>query len=189
MPTLNERIKIAPRGLFFFAGLFFTTVLYYSQGSSKQDYAGDLAKLKAEFAKTQETLKFTQERATNKGKFQEDMERVSQTFRLALDYLPKELDTQDLLKKIYSEARAAGVQLADFKPKDSVSKDFYDELPMEIQIKGTYSQIVTFLGNICKVPRIINIRDVHITSPTLVDGYPVLQLNGVLVGYRYKEAK
>jgi len=117
------------------------------------------------------------------------MERVSQTFRLALDYLPKELDIEDLLKKIYSEARAAGVQLTDFKPKDSVSKDFYDELPMEIQLKGSYAQLVTFLGNISKIPRIINIRDVHINDPAFVDGYPTLKLNGVLVGYRYKEAK
>jgi type IV pilus assembly protein PilO len=114
---------------------------------------------------------------------------MSQTFRLALDYLPKELDIQDLLRKIYSESRAAGVQLTNFKPKDPVSKDFYDELLMEIELRGNYPQLVLFLSYVSKLPRIINIKNVELIDPVYIDGVPMLKMRGTLVAYRYKEGK
>ena len=80
------------------------------------------------------------------------------------------------------------MELTTFKPKESVSKDFYDEIPMEFAISGNYSQLVTFLANIGKLPRIINVLNVEITPTGTVDGIPMLKLSGILVGYRYKEA-
>ncbi|MDZ4677830.1 MAG: type 4a pilus biogenesis protein PilO [Oligoflexia bacterium] len=189
MATLQDRLKLAPKSFFLLVGLGLAASLYYSYGSKAEELAPLIVQLRADVEKNRIKLKVTQDRAQDKGKFQEEMERISQTFRLALDYLPKELEIQDMLKKIYSEARTAGVELSNFKPKEVVVKDFYEELPMEIQLKGTYPQMVNFLGNVSKIPRIINIRNVEIDKPVIVDGYPVMRMTGVLVGYRYKEPR
>lgn len=188
MATFSEKIKLAPPMAFLTIGIIaFTAVFFLQSGTSVP--ATQLAASKAELTKFQNKLKETQEATQNKPRFQEEMERVSQTFRLALDYLPKELDVQDLLKKVSSEARAAGVELTHFVPKEPASRDFYDELPMEIGLAGTYTQLVTFLASVCKLPRIINIKNLEISSPTIQDGIPLLKMSGVLVGYRYKEVK
>jgi type IV pilus assembly protein PilO len=187
MPSLTDRLKIASPSLFVGFGIGFVGLLYFSQGSGN-NYESRIADVKTKLTISQKKLKETVEITSNKQKFQGEMERVSQTFRLALEYLPKELDIQDLLKKIYSEARSAGVELTHFVPKQAVAKDFYDEIPMEIEVAGTFSQLVLFLANVGKLPRIINVLNVELGTPILVDGSPMLKMKGILVAYRYKES-
>ncbi len=189
MATLEERIKYSPRSTFVVGGIVLAVLTWSAVDSPTKRFDPEIARIQQELADAEKKLAETEERFSNKGKFQEEMERVSQTFRLALDYLPKELDTQDLLKKISLEARSAGVELGKFTPKETVAKDFYEELPMDIQVKGSYTQLVTFLLNVSKVHRIINIRNVELGEPVLTDGVPLMQLSGTLVGYRYKEVK
>jgi type IV pilus assembly protein PilO len=186
MPTISERILITPVKVFLGLGIVACGLLYVARGPGT-NYSQEISDVSSQLKAAQVKLKSTEETAANKPKFQEEMERVSQTFRLALEYLPKELDIQDILKKIYSEARTSGVELTNFKPKDTVAKDFFEEIPMEIEVGGTYPQLVLFLANIGKLPRIINIKNVDIGNPILIDGYPTLKLKGTLIGYRYKE--
>lgn len=187
MANLEEVVQSKSPRFFFMVGVLAAAGIYY--GQPPMDYENLISKAKNDISVAQEKLRLTQERTQNKDKYQKEMEVLSETFRQVLEYLPKQLDTQDLLKKIYSEARAAGVEFSNFKPRDSVAKDFYDELPMDIQVKGAFSQLLNFMSNIGKIPRIINIRNVELGSPTMLDGYPVLTLKGTLVGYRYKEGK
>lgn len=186
--ALKESIIYQSKMKIFFFGLVVSVFIYYS-GGVKPSTDPKVVGLKTEIQQAQEKLKETIDKTNNKVKFQEEVEQVSQTVRLALDYVPKEIDIQDLLKKVYSEARSAGVQLSHFKPKESVTKDFYDEVPMEIELRGSYSQTVLFLSYISKIPRIINIRNVEMTEPKVFDGITQLKLKGVLVAYRYKEGK
>lgn len=185
--ALKESIAYQPKLKIFFFGVVAGVAIFYSQGPHTVD--PKITNLKNDIKNAQDKLRETIEKTNNKVKFQEEVEGVSQTVRQALDYLPKEIDIQDLLKKISSEARTAGVQLSHFKPKESISKDFYDELPMEIELKGNYSQIVLFLSYVSKLPRIINIRNVEIVEPKLIDGMPQMKFKGLLVAYRYKEGK
>ena len=145
--------------------------------------------MRTEIGTLQQKLKTTQDTAKDKAKIQEEMETVSQTFKLVLDYIPKELDGQGLLKKISIEAKSAGVQLATFRPGAAIPKDFYDELPMAINLRGTYPQLILFLANISKIPRIINIQNVELSYDNIIDNYPHVKMSGSLVGYRYKEGK
>ncbi|MBK9293201.1 MAG: type 4a pilus biogenesis protein PilO [Oligoflexia bacterium] len=185
--ALKESIVYQSKLKIFFIGLIAAVAIYYSSGMQPANNP-KIRQLKNDISAAQEKLKQTIEKTNNKAKFQEEVEQVSQTVRLALDYLPKEIEIQNLLKKVYSEARSAGVQLSQFKPKEVIAKDFYDEVPMEIELKGSYSQIVMFLSYVSKIPRIINIRNVEITDPKFFDGIPQMKFKGVLVAYRYKES-
>lgn len=192
MALLQEKLVQYPAKGFLVVGFLVGAYMLFAGGGfdkGDNEYLPQIETLKGEIEKSQKKLDETLSMTQNKQKFQEDMERVSQTFRLVLDYLPKELDTQDLLKKIASEARASGVELVDFVPKDTVQKDFFDEIPMSIKLKGNYVQLVTFLANVSKLPRIVNIRNIEISNPKITDGVPFMQLSGLLVGYRYKEGK
>ncbi len=191
MASLTDRISLAPKPLFLVIGAVLGAAVYFSSGGSTTmtQVEAEITKTKQELKKKSDVLQKTQERLKERGKFEEEMSFVSQTFRQALDYLPTKSDTQDLLKKIYSEARTAGVELTNFKPKETISKDFYDEIPMDIQVRGTYSQLTGFLGNVSKIPRIINIRNVEIRNPKMKDGMAFEDMIGTLVAYRYKEGK
>lgn len=189
MPSLLDRLKLTPTLNFIVFGVVLAAIFWWTSTDPQAKWKPANENLRKQLAIAEKKLRETEDRFHNKAKFQEEMERVSQLFKLALDYLPKELDIQDILKKIYLEARSSGIELTEFKPKEPVSKDFYDELPMEVSLKGTYAQLLTFLAHVSKIPRIINIRNVEISNPVFTEGIPVMKLSGVLVGYRYKEPK
>ncbi len=180
---LGQSFKVLLLGGIALAGVF-----YYFLGRTNPNDV-KIQKLHADIIVSTEKLKQTLEKTADKAKFQDDVERMSQTFRLALDYLPREIETQDLLKKIYAEARNAGVQLTHFRPKETVSKDFYDELPMDIELKGNFPGLVLFLSYVSKIPRIITIKDVELGDAVYIDSSATLKLKGTLMAYRYKGDK
>jgi len=191
MASLTDRIALAPKPLFVVIGAALALVMYLQTGGGAAgNYDSQIAIAKAELNKKNDLLKKTKDRIGQRTQFEDEMNLVSQTFRQALDYLPTKADTQDLYKKIYSEARAAGVEMSGFKPREPVAKDFYDEIPMEISVRGTYAQLTSFLGNVSKIPRIINIKNVELRNPKEVEGSTFVDMKGVLVAYRYnKEGK
>ena len=189
MSALEDRVRGSKKRNFAVIGFFLAAALWYFQTSPDEIYDGQISALTAEVNTLSKKVDETAAKFNNKEKFREEMEQVSQTFRLALDFLPKELDTQDLLKKISIEARKAGVQLGKFTPKEPVSKDFYDEMPIEIGVKGEYGQLLSFLVSVSKLPRIVTVRNVDLGTPTIADRAAILTMTGVLVAYRYKETK
>jgi type IV pilus assembly protein PilO len=187
MISLKERIRLAPLSAFISLGVILSLAYWFMAGNPSEINKDQNASLRTQIAETDKKIKEIEVTFSSKAKFQEEMEKVSITFKLALDYLPKELNVQDLLKKIYLEARTAGVELSNFVPREAQSKDFYDEVPMDIELKGSYVQIVKFISNVSKLSRIVNVLDVTLTDPKVSEGVTIMSMKGTLVAYRYKE--
>jgi type IV pilus assembly protein PilO len=188
MPSIADRVAVTKKPIFFAIGLIACGIYYLLSGNPTELIDKQNNDLQTQTTNINQKIKEAEARLANKSKFQEEMERLSLTFKLALEYLPKDLEIEDILKKTSLEARAAGVELSGFTPKESGSKDFYEEKPVDIKLRGPYGQLVTFLANISKLPRIINVRDVEIGTPKYVDGSPIMEFRGTLVVYRYTEA-
>lgn len=187
MPSLIERIETTGRSIFALIGIILAVGYWTMSGNPAEGIDRENTTLEADINKTRLKIKEAENRLANKAKFEEEMEHLSQTFKLAVEYLPKDLNIQDILKKTYMESRTSGVELTNFTPKEPVPKDFYEEVPIDIKVRGPYGQVITFLANMSKLPRIINVRDVEIGSPKFTDGVPILEFKGALVVYRYKE--
>ena len=146
MAAIDERLRSTSNSVIFLFGLIAAGFIFYEKiGVSTIFTEEKIQQMRTEIGTLQQKLKTTQDTAKDKAKIQEEMETVSQTFKLVLDYIPKELDGQGLLKKISIEAKSAGVQLATFRPGAAIPKDFYDELPMAINLRGTYPQLILLL--------------------------------------------
>src|ERR1017187_10894446 len=100
MAGIEDWMKTKPTNFFGLTGVLLAIAFYYYQ--PPQDYNQLIIKTQNDLNQSKEKLRMTQDRAQNKEKFQKEMEASSQTFRQVLEYLPKELDMQDLHKKIYS---------------------------------------------------------------------------------------
>lgn len=187
--AIQDQIEATPPRYFALSGILLSVFSAYYFGLGVQEYKDRTEAAKYQLETNQKKLKETLDSTQNKAKFQEETEKIAQTFRMALDYLPKELDTQDILSKVYREARASGIELINFKPRSSRIQEFYEELPMDIQTRGTYSQLLTFLSNVSRIPRIINIKNIDIGNPQFKEGVPYMQLSGTLAGYRYVEGR
>ena len=99
--------------------------------------------------------------------------QVDTQFREALKLLPNTKEIPSLLKKVTELGNDANLDFRIFRPKSEKSKEFYIEIPVAIEVRGTYHNVAVFFDKVGHMERIMNIlnvsmRPVQARSTTLV---------------------
>lgn len=118
-----------------------------------------IAAKKNEIAQLEE--KINQGRAAERRlpQLREEVRRIELDLQRLLLILPTQRNTEELIKKIEALTRQGDFFMKKFAPKEYVSKDFYAEWPIEIQIDGTYHNLALFFDKLARFSRIINVED------------------------------
>lgn len=82
----------------------------------------------------------------------------------ALLVLPEEKEIPSLLRTVNSLGIKSGIEFLLFKPGSLTTREFYGELPVQIKVQGTYHALGRFFDSIAKMPRIVNVTDLKISS-------------------------
>jgi type IV pilus assembly protein PilO len=142
-----------------------------------------LNQLKEELASKKEIVK-------GKARYQAELEQTRVKLQLALKQLPDKSEIPTLLENISSLGTAAGLQFKLFKPMPEVAKNFYADIPVDIQVEGTYRDIVTFFDSVSKMPRIVNIMNITMATPKKGPmGGTIITTNCNAVTYKFIESK
>ena len=131
----------------------------------------------------------TRDIAENKEQFQRDVEKLNEELSRALKELPNEREIPGLLRNISHLGRKNGLEFRLFQPLPEVRRDFYAEVPVEIEVVGTYHEVALFFDRVGKLPRIVNIRNIIMASPEERSGRIILETAGEAVTYRFLEEK
>ena len=91
----------------------------------------------------------------------------------AVAQLPDTKEIPDLLSNISSVGRDAGLEIAQFRQREEVLRDFYAEVPVEIRVRGTYFQVEGFFNDVSQLTRIVNVSDVGIKAPSSSSEEPI----------------
>jgi type IV pilus assembly protein PilO len=67
-----------------------------------------------------------------------------------------------LLVDINQAGLGRGLQFELFKPGSEQLRDFYAELPIAIEVTGSYHDLGAFAGDVAKLPRIVTFNDIDI---------------------------
>lgn len=67
--------------------------------------------------------------------------------------LPNSADLGSFLTQLEQVAKASGVQLSEIKPSQNISKAGYLAISIEVNIKGTFTQILSFLQRLDNIKR------------------------------------
>jgi len=125
--------------------------------------------------------------AANLPKFQEELTRLEREFEVALRQLPNSKELPVLLTDVSSIGKNAGLEFKSFKPQTEVPRDFYAEVPFEIEFSGSFHEVATFFDNVSKLPRIVNVSDIQMTiDEETLDGTR-LQVSGNATTFRFLE--
>ncbi|MGD9764049.1 MAG: type 4a pilus biogenesis protein PilO [Candidatus Binatia bacterium] len=104
----------------------------------------------------------------------------------AVAQLPDTKEIPDLLSGISAVAREAGLEIQQFKQKPENYQDFYAEVPVEILVRGTYWQVESFFKRVSDLTRIVNVGDIGMKAPTLIESDPVrLQTSCAATTFRF----
>ncbi len=125
--------------------------------------------------------------AENKDQFQRDVEKLNEELSRALRELPNQREIPGLLRNISHLGRKNGLEFQLFQPLPEVRRDFYAEVPVRIEVTGTYHEVALFFDRVGKLPRIVNIRNIEMKDPKERSGRIILKTSGEAVTYRFIE--
>lgn len=119
--------------------------------------------------------------AVNLEEYQKQLAEINRSFGALLKQLPDASEMDSLLVDINQAGLGRGLQFELFKPGAEVVRDFYAELPITVKVTGGYHDFGAFAGDIAKLPRIVTLNDVDVS--TSKDGG--LAMSAVAKTFRY----
>jgi type IV pilus assembly protein PilO len=102
--------------------------------------------------------------AINLPAYKQQMEEMQQTFGSMLRQLPNSTEVPDLLVDITQAGLGRGLEFVLFKPEKETRKDFYAELPISVEVHGSYHELASFVSDVAALPRIVTFGDITISS-------------------------
>ncbi len=125
--------------------------------------------------------------AGNEEAVKQEIAALEKKLEVALRQLPDSKELPVLLTDITSLGKNAGLEFKAFRPKEEVRRDFYAEVPIDIEFTGDFHDIAVFFDEVARLPRIVNVGslDVVIASENSLD--TMLQVKGNATTFRFLE--
>jgi len=128
-------------------------------------------------------------RAAKLDLYKEQLAEMNATFGALLRQLPEKTDVESLLVDVSQTGLASGLEVNKFKPSSEEKKGFYAELPIKLEVIGSFHQMATFISGIAALPRIVTISDMKLEPADKAEqeGAPSdrLKMSATAKTYRY----
>ncbi len=89
---------------------------------------------------------------------------LKQQLEIERRIVPDEKEIDGFMKMMDAEALKAGVELRRYTARPTSSKDFYTELPFEMELDGPYYSMLNFFDHVGKLERIVNISGLLVAN-------------------------
>jgi type IV pilus assembly protein PilO len=177
-----EKIKMPIRIAIFLgtfvllAGLFFW-LLYLPKSE-------EIAQTRDEITRLQQKLNQAIVRARALKKFEGEYAEVDAQFQEALKLLPNTKEIPSLLKSITQLGTDSQLEFLLFSPQRERAQDFFMEIPVSIEVSGTYHNVAIFFDKVGHMERIVNILNVSMVPQK--ERSTILTTRCDAVTYRFK---
>lgn len=134
------------------AGIYFDT----------QDQLKVLERHERKEKELKEEFKVKADQAAKLELYKEQLAEMEASFGALLRQLPETTEVESLLIDVSQTGLASGLEIKKFKPSAEEKKGFYAELPISLEVSGSYHQLATFISGIASLPRIVTISDMKL---------------------------
>ena len=110
----------------------------------------------------QRTLNNARSVANNLPAFEAEVAGLERDLDLALKQLPNRKQFEDLLQDISTAGKKVGVSIKTIDRNDEVEREFYAEVPFNLELEGTYHDLARFFEMVATLPRIVNVGALEI---------------------------
>jgi type IV pilus assembly protein PilO len=144
-----------------------------------------VAREEKKLKRAQVSLHQTQQITAQLPAFEAEKEKLDRAFKKALNRLPDNKDIPALLLKITKLGKDSKLTFNLFHPLAIKRKDFYAEVPIDIEVQGSYHAVGRFFSQICAMPRIVNIRNFSMGHYRQKEGLDILTAKFQAVTYTF----
>lgn len=142
---------------------------------------------KSELDRLEREIKIARVRARNLKRLEADLATAQENLKFALRLLPTTSEIPNLLKNITKLGNDSNLEFLLFSPEKQIPKQFYVEIPVSVEVRGTYHNVAAFFDKIGKLERIVNVVNVIMLPLEQYSTY--LKTTCKAVTYRFKEEK
>jgi type IV pilus assembly protein PilO len=103
-----------------------------------------------------------QKKAINLQDYLDQLKEIEASLGEMVKQMPTKAEVASLLIDISQTGLANGLEFKLFQPRQEEHKEFYTELPIDIEVIGQYAQLGSFVSGLASLPRVVTVHDVAI---------------------------
>ncbi len=181
-----DRLSKLPRPqrlvIYAVAGVLLLVAWWFSLMSPSVDKLDSLEKERTNLAAQ---LAQVETRAKNLAALEAELETLKADLKQALKELPNDREIPGLLKGISTLGRNVGLEVRKFQPMPEKKREYVAEVPVTLEVEGSYHEVAMFFDRLAKMNRIVYIQNITLGSPDDRGGKVVLKVGGQAVTFRF----
>ncbi|MCK6504632.1 type 4a pilus biogenesis protein PilO [Myxococcota bacterium] len=126
-----------------------------------------------------------EQRIRDKERYEAELATLMADLKEALKELPNDREIPGLLKAISGMGKKVGLEVQKFQPLPENQLDYVAEVPVALQVEGSYHEVAMFFERLAKMNRIVYVRDIEMGQPMLAGGEVKLNVTGKAVTFRF----
>ena len=126
----------------------------------------------ARLADLQKQIRALEATANKLPEFQREVQALEARLETLKRILPPEKEMPDLMRRVQYLAAQSSLKVATFNPTAPKQNDFYQEVPITLELEGTYHNLGSFLDRVSRMSRLVNMGDIKIkaqSQPTITN--------------------
>lgn len=129
--------------------------------------------------------------ATLKGRaaLKAEIEKTEAQFKEVTKQLPESKEIPDLLRQVSNMGRDSGLEITLFRQQGENIKELYADVPVEMAVRGGYHQLALFFEKVRQLDRIVNISDIGMKNPQMLEGQLQVEASFSATTYRFLTAE
>jgi type IV pilus assembly protein PilO len=154
---------------------------WYSDFDAKERSLG------AQYAEVTQEITQYEARKRDYLRFKNEVARLIEEQKELLRVLPRKAEIPTFLDSLYNQAEPLGLEITLFSRQQEKVEELYVRIPVQIEMVGSFHQILRFFNKVSALPRIVNIEDVSLTEPVGTDSGVRLKAKFLAVTFRFSD--
>jgi len=145
-------------------------------------------KQEAKLADLQKQIRALEATANKLPEFQREVQALEARLETLKRILPPEKEMPDLMRRVQYLAAQSSLQIRKFNPAAPAQKEFYQEVPVNLDLEGTYHNLGAFLDRVSRMSRLVNVGNIKVkaqSKPTITN---TVAASAVATTYVYQDA-
>jgi type IV pilus assembly protein PilO len=155
-----------PLQALFYAGLAAVLIVaaFYVPGSPLATVRSQLQSAQAELKPLQADVESLRVYKQRKAELQSDMDALQKQLATLQTIVPEEKQADQFIVMVQRAAATSGVSIRTLTAQPVAQKQYYFEMPFQIEADGPYYSVLDFFSRLGRLSRIMNVGDLKLTS-------------------------
>jgi type IV pilus assembly protein PilO len=97
-------------------------------------------------------------------RFKQELAQLEERLAVLRSILPAQKETPTVLRSVQHMAASSNLKILKFTPQPVVTREFYSDWPINIEVEGNYNGVGSFFEKVSRATRIIDVGTISMKS-------------------------